>query len=195
MLLTRFNRQRGVAALTALALVSLLGCGTDPGTTTAAPVTTANSGVLTLVLSSTSLSFFQLGPTPPPAQVIIASNAAALIPSTGIQIGPIKYDDNLHGGWLSVTPRILGLTASVTVRVSGGALDFPDGCYRATFTVKVPGTSNSPIPVVVTYGNGGCYFEDGAESGSRLDLPAALASQHAWPESLQCLEGTVLPES
>ncbi len=164
MLDTKLTPSRGMAVLTTIALLAMAGCGPNSSLPTTSGATSADAGVLTLVLSTTSPTFVQVpdGPLPAP-QVIIASNAAALIPSTGIQVGPTVYTDNLHGGWLSVTPKILGLTASITMRVTRN--DLPLGAYTATFTVKVPGTNNSPLPVRVTFVNG-WYFADGLETGT-----------------------------
>ncbi len=161
----RLTTSRGLAALTTLALVALIGCSSNSGMPTTGSTPTADASVLTLVLTPPNLTFVQVpGQPPPPAQVIIASNKAALIPSTGIQIGPTVYTDNLHGGWLSVTPKILGLTASITVKVLA-VQNLPLGAYQATFTVKVPGTKNSPVPVTVSFVNG-FYFQDGLETGT-----------------------------
>jgi hypothetical protein len=101
------------------------------------------------------------GPLPAPRR-IIAFNQAALIPYTGIQISPVAYEGGVTG-WFEVAFQITGLSANIDGRIRPNSL--PDGLYRASYMVRVPGTRNSPVKVNVTYIKG-IYFADDAESAT-----------------------------
>ncbi len=125
----------------------------------------ANSAdVLQLTLTPGSMTFIQAnpaGPLPAPRR-IIAFNQAALIPQTGIQLSPMRYNGGT-GGWFNVSFVITGLSANVDGRIVPNNL--PVGVYSGSFTVRVPGTRNSPVTVNVTYVKG-IYFSDNAESAT-----------------------------
>lgn len=120
--------------------------------------------VLELKLTPGFMTFIQPtadGPIPAPKR-IIAFNQAALIPQTGIQLSPMMYDNGI-GGWFNVSFVITGLSANIDGRIVPNNL--PVGVYTGKFTVRVPGTRNSPVTVNVTYVKG-IYFQDNAESAT-----------------------------
>lgn len=164
-------RAAGVVALAALAVA----CGesADQPMATIAPTSGDNQAALSahpmdLVLTPTAFSFVQAnpnGPLPAPRK-IVAFNQAALIPSTGIILGPVQYQG--AGGWFSVNAVIKGLSADINGAITPNTL--PQGIYTATFTVRVPGTRNAtnpPLTVTVSYVKG-VYYEDNAESAGRV---------------------------
>ncbi len=163
-LFSLIRRHAGTALFTASLLLAGA-CASDTPANPVLPGEANASDLLQLNLSSSSVVMAQGAvdaPLPEPF-VIIASNAAALIPSTGIVVSTPSHPIAQPGGWLEVTPKILGLTASVTLKIKQNSL--PEGAYTATFTVKVPGTKNSPKTVTVNYVKG-YYFVDGGEEPS-----------------------------
>lgn len=173
MVLSRMLTRRtvGVAALVAFAAA----CGEtadQPLAPTPGGNETANSAhPMDLVLTPGSLTFVQAdpnGPLPAP-KTMVAFNQAALIPSTGLVIGPIQYQGG-QGGWLSVNAVIKGLSADINAAITPNTL--PQGGYSATFTVRVPGTRNAtnpPLTVTVSYIKG-IYYEDNAEQAGRATM-------------------------
>ncbi len=158
-------RRRASAALFTASLLLVGACASDTPASPVLPDEAHASDVLQLHLSSTAMVLAQAAvdaPLPAPG-VIIASNSAALIPSTGIVVSAPSYALGQPTGWLEVKPKILGLTASITMTVKPNG--FPEGAYQATFTVKVPGTKNSPKTVTVSYIKG-FYLIDGVEEAT-----------------------------
>jgi hypothetical protein len=159
--LIRSSSRRLWSAFAAALVVGACASETEQPTITA-PGQESASDVLELKLTPGSMTFIQpqnAGPLPAPRR-IIAFNQAALIPYTGIQLSPVAYEGGI-GGWFSVSFQITGLSANIDGRITPNNL--PDGVYRASYTVRVPGTRNSPVKVQVTYIKG-IYFQDDAES-------------------------------
>jgi hypothetical protein len=168
-MLTR--RTVGVAALVAFAAA----CGEtadQPLAPTPGGNETANSAhPMDLILTPGSLTFVQADPEGalPAPKKIVAFNQAAMIPSTGIVIGPVQYQGGASG-WLNVNAVIKGLSADINAAITPNTL--PQGGYTATFTVRVPGTRNAtnpPLTVTVSYIKG-IYYEDNAEQAGRAEL-------------------------
>lgn len=161
--LIRSSSRRLWSAFAAALVVGACASETEQPTITA-PGQENSSDVLELKLTPGSMTFIQpanAGPLPAPRR-IIAFNQAALIPYTGIQLSPVAYEGGV-GGWFSVSFQITGLSANIDGRITPNNL--PDGVYRASYTVRVPGTRNSPVKVNVTYIKG-IYFQDNAESAT-----------------------------
>jgi len=159
--LIRSSSRRLWTAFAAALVVGACASETEQPTITA-PGQENSSDVLELKLTPGSFTFIQpqnAGPLPAPRR-IIAFNQAALIPYTGIQLSPVAYEGGV-GGWFNVAFQITGLSANIDGRITPNNL--PDGVYRASFMVRVPGTRNSPVKVNVTYIKG-IYFQDNAES-------------------------------
>ena len=159
--LTRSFSRRLWSAFAAALVVGACASETEQPSVTA-PGQENSSDVLQLKLTPGSMTFIQAessGPLPAPRR-IIAFNQAALIPYTGIQLSPVTYQGGI-GGWFAVSFQITGLSANIDGRIVPNNL--PDGVYRASYTIRVPGTRNSPVTVNVTYAKG-IYFQDNAES-------------------------------
>lgn len=159
--LIRSSSRRLWSAFAAALVVGACASDTEQPTVTA-PGQENSSDVLELKLTPGSMTFIQpqnAGPIPAPRR-IIAFNQAALIPYTGIQLSPVMYEGGI-GGWFTVSFQITGLSANIDGKIVPNNL--PNGVYRATYTVRVPGTRNSPVTVQVTYVKG-IYFQDDAES-------------------------------
>lgn len=161
--LIRSSSRRLWSAFAAALVVAACATDTEQPSVTA-PSQENSSDVLELKLTPGSMTFIQpqnAGPLPAPRR-IIAFNQAALIPYTGIQLGPVVYQGGTPG-WLDVSFKITGLSANIDGKINPNS--FPDGVYRASFTVRVPGTRNSPLTVQVTYIKG-IYFSDDAEDAT-----------------------------
>jgi hypothetical protein len=161
--LIRSSSRRLWSAFAAALVVGACASDTEQPTVTA-PGQENSSDVLELKLTPGSMTFVQAqndGPLPAPRR-IIAFNQAALIPYTGIQISPVMYEGGVVG-WFDLSFRITGLSANIDGRIMPNSL--PDGVYRARYTVRVPGTRNSPVTVNVTYIKG-IYFADDAEDAT-----------------------------
>jgi hypothetical protein len=161
--LIRSSSRRLWSAFAAALVVGACASETEQPSVTA-PSTENSSDVLELKLTPGSMTFVQAqndGPLPAPRR-IIAFNQAALIPYTGIQISPVMYEGGVVG-WFDLSFRITGLSANIDGRIMPNSL--PDGVYRASYTVRVPGTRNSPVKVNVTYIKG-IYFADDAEDAT-----------------------------
>lgn len=161
--LIRSSSRRLWSAFAAALVVGACASETEQPTITS-PGQENASDVLELKLTPGAMTFIQpqnAGPLPAPRR-IIAFNQAALIPYTGIQVSPVAYEGGVVG-WFSLSFQITGLSANLDGRIMPNNL--PDGVYRASYTVRVPGTRNSPVKVQVTYIKG-IYFQDNAESAT-----------------------------
>ncbi len=172
--LTRSFSRRLWSAFAAALVVGACASETEQPSVTA-PSQENSSDVLELKLTPGSMTFVQAqsaGPLPAPRR-IIAFNQAALIPYTGIQLSPVMHEGGVVG-WFDVSFRITGLSANIDGRILPNNL--PDGVYRASYTVRVPGTRNSPVKVNVTYIKG-IYFADDAED------PTGWSADGLWNNS------------
>lgn len=196
MVLSRMLTRRtvGVAALVAFAAA----CGEtadQPLAPTPGGNETANSAhPMDLVLTPGSFTFVQAdadGPLPAP-KTIVAFNQAALIPSTGIVIGPVQYQGG-SGGWLNVNAVIKGLSADINAAITPNTL--PEGGYSATFTVRVPGTRNAtnpPLTVTVSYIKG-IYYQDNAEQAGRASFSGLWRRSQMGPGICNVSQVSCLP--